>query len=94
MPHLLPNFGPGRAFVSLRIRRIAKLIYIKAAWNFLSESRRNVLIIFRMPARYIRADDAHLSAERAHVEDLLLRHFVGNNEQHAITFRAGDQCKT
>ena len=77
-----------------RVRRIAKLIHIKPARDLLREPRGDILIIFRMTAGDVRPDDAHFRAERAHVRNFLLRHLVGNDEQHAITFRSRDKRQT
>src|SRR6266516_50500 len=53
MPHLFPNLRPGGALMRERICRIAKLIDVKPARDFFSESRGHVLVIFRMAARHI-----------------------------------------
>ena len=90
MFHLFPNFGTRGAFMRSRIRRIAELIHIKSTGNFFGKFRRHILIVFRMPARHIRARQSHLSTERAHMRDFFLRHLVGNNKNDAITLRSGD----
>ncbi len=93
MAHLLPNLRPGSALVRERIGRIAELINVEAARNFLGQARRDVLIIFRVTAGDVRARHPHLGAERAHVGDFFLRHLVGNNENAAVAFGAGDQSQ-
>ena len=90
MAHLFPNFRTGRAFMRERIRRIAKLIDVKCAGNFFGQARRDVLIIFRMATRDVGPRQPHFGAERTHMRDFFLRHFVGNNKDDAVAFRAGD----
>ena len=74
-----------------RIGRIAELIDVKRARNFRRQSRGDILIIFRMPAGHVASRQANFRAERADVGDFLLRHLVGNDEDDAITLRAGDE---
>ena len=94
MPHLLPDFGAGRALVGQRIRRITKLIHVKGTWNFFRESRGHVLVIFRMTSRHIRSRDAHLGSERFHVRDFFLRHLIRNHQQNAIALGTGNEGQT
>src|ERR1700687_5033024 len=54
-PQLFPNFGPSCPFLRERIRRIPELVHVKAARNFFSQSRGDVLVIFRVAARHVRA---------------------------------------
>ena len=93
MAHLLPNLRPGSAFVRERIGRIAELIDVEGAGNFRGEAGRHILIIFRMTAGDVGARHPHLGAERAHVRDFFLRHLVGDNENAAVAFCAGDQSQ-
>ena len=72
MPHLFPNFRPGSPLVGKRIRRIAKLIHIKSARNFVGKSRGHVLIIFRMTAGYVGTGQPNLGTKCPHVRDFLL----------------------
>ena len=65
VPHLLPNFRAGAAFVRERIGRIAKLIHVKRAGNFFGQTRRDVLIIFRMAAGHVGARQIRTSAPSA-----------------------------
>ena len=94
MPHLLPNLRTGGALVRERIRRITKLVDVKATGNFLGEPRGNVLVILGMSARHIRPRDSHFGAERSHVGYLFLRHLVGNHQQDPIALRARYQRET
>ncbi len=77
-----------------RIGRIAELVDVKRARDFLGQARGHILVIFRMPARDIGARHPHFRAERAHVRDFFLRHLVGNDEDDAITFGRGDERET
>ncbi len=77
-----------------RIRRVAELVHIKSAGDLGRETCRYILIIFRMTARHVRTRDADFGAERAHVEDFFLGHFIGNDEQDAIAFRTGNERET
>ena len=45
--------GPVERSCASGIGRIAKLIDVKGARNFLGQPRRHVLVIFRMPARHV-----------------------------------------
>src|SRR5216683_6614207 len=91
VPHLLPDFRACRALMCERVRRISKLVDVKAAGNFLSQTGGDILIIFRMTARHIRAGKPDLRTERADMRDFFLRHLVGNDQDDAVAFRAGDQ---
>src|SRR4029077_16972569 len=91
MPHLLPNLRTGRALVCERVRRITKLVHVKASRNLFGKPRRDILVILGMASRHIRPCDAHFGAERPHVRYLFLRHLVGNYQQDAIALRARDQ---
>ena len=77
-----------------RIRRISKLIYVKAARNFLGQSRGHVLIIFGVAASHVRARDPHFGAESFDVRDFFLRHLVWDHEQDAIAFGTGHERET
>ena len=46
-----------------------------------------------MSARHVRTSDPYFGPERFDMRDFFLRHFVGNHQQHAVTFRARDQRK-
>jgi hypothetical protein len=94
VPHLFPNFRAGGALVCQRIGRIPELIHIECAGDFFGESGSHILVIFRMAARHVRTGDSHFSAERFHMRDFFLRHFIGNHQQDAVAFRAGNQRKT
>ena len=74
-----------------RIRRITKLVHVKAAGNFFGEAKCYILVILGMAARHIRPCDPHFGAERSHMRYLFLRHLVGNHEQDAIAFRTRDK---
>ena len=73
------------------IRRIAELVDIKSAGNFAGQTRRHILIIFRVAAPHIGTRQPHFGAESADVRDFFLRHLVRNNENDAVTFRRRDQ---
>src|SRR6476661_869063 len=94
MPHLLPNLRTGRALVCERVRRITKLVYVKAPRNLFGEPRRDILVVLGMPPRHIRPCDPHFGAERSYVRYFFLRHLVGNYQQDAIALRARDQRQT
>jgi hypothetical protein len=66
------------------------LIHIERAGNFFGKARSHILVIFRMAARHVRTRDPHFGAERFHMRDFFLRHFIGNYEQDAVAFRAGN----
>ena len=91
MSHLLPDLGAGAALVRERICWIAELIHIKGTRDFRGQVRRHVLVIFRMTARDVGSCQPHFGAERADMSNFFLRHFVGDNKNEAISFRAGDQ---
>ena len=93
VPHLFPDFRTSCALVRERIRRIAELVDVKSARNFFGQAERHVLIIFRMTARNIGTREPHFRAERTHMRDFFLRHFVGDDKDDAIAFRARDQAR-
>jgi len=70
---------------------IAKLVHIKAARNFLGQTGGNVLIIFRMTARNVRARHDYFGPERFDVPDFSCDILSGITRMNAITFRARDQ---
>ena len=74
-----------------RIRRVAKLVDVKCARNFLGESCGHVLIIFRVAASHIRPGDPHFGTESSYVRNFFLRHLVRDHQQDAITFCAGNE---
>ena len=78
--HLLPNFRARGPLMREWIGRIAKLIHIKSARNFLGQPRRHILIIFRMPASNIRTGQPHFRAKRPDMGNFFLRHLVRNDE--------------
>ena len=92
--HLLPDLRTSGALVRDRVVRIAKLIDEERARRLGREFRGIVLVILGVAAVHIRAHDAHVGTERAHMRNLLLRHLVGNDQDAAVTFRSGDQGET
>ena len=91
MAHLFPNLRTSAALVREWIRRIAELINIESAWDFLGEACRHVLIILRMTAGNIGPRHPHLRAERTDVRDFFLRHLIGDNKEAAIALCARNQ---
>src|SRR5262249_30894300 len=70
---------------------IVELIDVKRVWNLLREARRHVLVVLRMPLADVAARDANFSAQRLEMQNLLLRHLVGNNQDGPITLRLRHQ---
>src|SRR3546814_2497934 len=74
-----------------RIGRIGKLVDVKAAGDLAAQTFGDILVVVGVALADIAARDPAVGAERAQMQDLLLRHLVGNHQNQLVAFLAGDQ---
>ncbi len=89
---LLPDLGPGRQVVRLRVRHVRVLVGLEAAGDLLREPRRDRVVgLGRVMVDGCRRDH-DLSAVAAQHRDLLLAHLVGHHEDAPVALlRRGDR---
>ena len=90
MLHLLPDLRPGAFLVRARIRFVGKLVDVVRAMPA-RKPRRHVLVVLGMAFGHIRTGELYFSAHRFQVEDLLLAHLVGHDDEQPITLLCRDQ---
>src|SRR5579883_2960728 len=90
MAHLLPDLGSGRRLMRQGIGRVGELIDIERP-HLAREPLRHVLVVVGMALADIRARDANIGAQRLQMQDFLLAHLVGNDEDQAIAFLRRDE---
>ena len=91
MIHLLPDLGPGALLMGQRIGGIAELVDVEGAGDLRRQPFGHVLVIFGMALADIGAGHAHLGAQGPQMEDLLLGHLVGDDQDQAIALLRGDE---
>src|SRR3546814_5989035 len=77
-----------------RIGRIGKLVDVKAAGDLAAQTFGDILVVVGVALADIAARDPAVGAERAQMQDLLLRHLVGNHQNQLVAFLAGDQRRS
>ncbi len=88
---LLPDLGPGRAVVRLRVPGIRVLVGLVRAGDLLGEPVGDeVVALGRVGVDRGRADD-DVGAERAQERDLLGRDLVGDDEDHPVALDRGGE---
>ena len=86
---LLPDLGPGRLVVRLRVRRVRVLVGLEPARDLLGQPVGDAVVALGR----VRVDrgrrDHDLGAVRAEHRDLLLAHLVGHDEDAAVAAERG-----
>ena len=81
---LLPDLRTGGRLVRQRVGGIGELIDVEAVGYLARQSRGQVLIVLGMALADIAARQADLRAERAQMQNLLLRHLVRDHQQQPV----------
>ena len=88
---LLPELGPGRLVVRLRVGRIRVLVGLERARDLLREAVRDGVVALRGLRRDGRRADDDLRPVGAEQADLLLRHLVRHDEDAAVPLAHGGE---
>ena len=89
--HLLPNLRRGRFLVGLGVGGVAELVDVERVVAFVRQPLGQVLVVFRVALGDIGPGQHDLRAHGAQVEDFLLAHLVGDDQDQAVALLPGDQ---
>ena len=89
---LLPDLGPGRLVVGLRVRVVVELVGENRVRRLMRDPLRHHHVVVGMVGRHRRRRHDHLGAERLEQSHFFLRHLVRHREDALVALeRRGDR---
>ena len=89
--HLLPDLGPGRVVVRVRVRLVRVLVGLVRAGDLLGQPVGHGVVALRRVRVDGRGADDDLGAERPQQGDLLRRHLVGDDADELVALDRGGE---